>query len=186
MKQLVMIKPEDYDLSEVDVLGLGPSLKYYIPSGKTVICIHAPWHELCDITCTNQRGEYGYYGVPSICGCRRPDPSYNDLVDLTSFEHPDSKKVSVTGWNVWYNERLYNFLSGQIALIWLKAWKAEKVNLWGFDSIWELEYRYASKTEQPVLYAYDDIWMTRYKKWYTEILDNRFIIHKNTEEVHTL
>ena len=60
------IKPTDFDLTHIDILGRGPSVDSYIPRKNAfVICCHYPIVE-CNAIGTRHFGEYGFYTVPYI------------------------------------------------------------------------------------------------------------------------
>tara|TARA_R100001377_G_scaffold59834_1_gene36136 strand:- start:4 stop:540 length:537 start_codon:yes stop_codon:yes gene_type:complete len=122
------IKPTDFDLTHIDILGRGPSVDLYVPRKDAfVICCHYPIVE-CDAIGTRHFGEYGFYTVPYIT--------------IKDVEAILSKPVVVKDWTVLIDIRLRlrnipipNYNTGQITYMWARAQKPKSIHLWGFDSI---------------------------------------------------
>jgi|TARA_B100001093_G_scaffold479107_1_gene507839 hypothetical protein len=120
------IKPTDFDLTHIDILGRGPSVDSYIPRKNAfVICCHYPIVE-CNAIGTRHFGEYGFYTVPYI--------TIRDVETILP------KPVVVKDWTVLIDSRLNsipgpNYNTGQITYMWARAQKPKSIHLWGFDSI---------------------------------------------------
>ena len=139
------ILPSDYDLSEVHLVGNGPSASKFKYTTGTVICFHKPTIS-CDIVCTPafRVGIEGHWNIPTIITY---DINFSEDKKLLRYLHSNKSLSAIESshfcfkWGVYrvypghaYNHKLTD--SGQRAYIWAIHNGAKKIHLWGFDNIW--------------------------------------------------
>ena len=182
------VLPSDYDLSEVHIIGNGPSAVNFNYTTGTVICFHKPTVDECDIICTPAKriGKEGYWNLPIIVS-HTLDFSQDkifikwlylnkslSLIDSSHFCHKWSVYQVVRRFGLGHTD------SGQKAYLWAIHNGAKKIHLWGFDNIWNTEDNYI--TSNPVHEIFD---MTANFYWDKKYLYNRklwkLILQPNTE-----
>ena len=173
------IKPTDFDLTHIDILGRGPSVDSYIPRKNAfVICCHYPIVE-CNAIATKQHfGEYGFYPIPYITAKHVKEAVL-------------PKSIVIRDWTVLIDSRAFNqegahCNTGHITYMWARAQKPKSIHLWGFDSI-SNNYTHSAKEIKRAVEEYDmksvlpmkEInSVTRKCSLWSRILDSNTIVHK--------
>lgn len=160
------ILPSDYDLSEVHLVGNGPSASKFKYTTGTVICFHKPTVNRCDIVCTPafRAGIEGYWNLPTIITY---DINFSEDKRLISYLYSKKSVSAIESkhlclkWSVYrvYSEHTYNHKlsdSGQRAYIWAIHNGAKKIHLWGFDNIWSTEDDLYITSDPSVFHIFDN------------------------------
>ncbi len=150
------VLPSNYDLSEVHIIGNGPSAVNFNYTTGTIICFHKPIVN-CDIVCTQgyRVGIEGYWGKPFITTCTLYLPNDKNFAKWLYLKKSSSSIENnhfCYKWSVYQlcsgNKHNYITDSGQRAYLWAIHNGAKKIHLWGFDNIWSTEEIYI--TNNPV------------------------------------
>jgi hypothetical protein len=153
------VLPSDYDLSEVHLVGNGPSASQFKYTTGTVICFHKPTVDECDIICTpiKRIGKEGYWNLPTIVGYILYLPRDKMIAKWLYL----NKSLSIIENNHFCHKwATYQLCfshkgccltdSGQRAYLWAMHNGAKKIHLWGFDNIWTTDDTYI--TSDPSAY----------------------------------
>ena len=152
------ILPSDYDLSEVHLVGNGPSASQFKYTTGTVICFHKPTVDECDIVCTTAHrvGKEGYWNLPTIVGyiLHLPrDKIFSKWLYLNKSLSVINNSHFCYKWSVYQVVKINSNIftdSGQRAYLWAIHNGAKKIHLWGFDNIWTTDDTYI--TSDPSAY----------------------------------
>lgn len=173
------VLPSDYDLSEVHLVGNGPSASQFKYTTGTVICFHKPTVDECDILCTPafRLGKEGYWSLPTIITY---DINFFEDKRLISYLYSKKSVSAIESkhlcykWGVYrvYSEHAHNHKftdSGQRAYIWANHNKAKKIHLWGFDNIWTTEDDLYITTSVSGIFDYE----------HNYISDKKYLVKRN-------